>query len=534
MPADAPIVPNSNAQPVSTSVDAPRWTRRTSAVLASFVLASIASLVWLVHPYFEAINDAAIYMLCAKSMIAGEGYSYLGQPFIIRPPGFSLLIAPLVALRGFDFQLLNWYVSLWGVAGAALLFALFRSWLGTWCALCVAICVWLNPAYRSLSSQVMSDIPGTALLLACLLLERWVRCKPSIRRDVVLGIAIGLSAYVRTVTVLLVPAILVMRALEWLRSSPTVSLLSFVRARVLAIAIVPALLLLPWSVRNHFHHPTTPVDQTSLFSYSTGMWNVDRGDPASPRHAWSQVIGRVPGRFQEAFSVLGSRFRDITRDARETPGATVAKSDDTRDIALGVVLFALGLAGLARRRDPGLPFVCAVVAIVLLYFSFQDRLMLPAYVLCLPAAADFVRWLLSRRMTSAVASGIVGVLLLCLAAIDFRPRAGWRELEQEQRAFEQLAADIAPRLAPDAVLAAPMRGWYFSIFLDRPVYSLNFAFDRARDMRAVEQLIDRYRIDTVLLSPWTDIAGRPMLPYFQARYPQLERVGTGAIARVRG
>lgn len=518
----------------SNATSGPPWTRATTLCFAAFVGALIASTFWLVHPYFEAVNDAAIYMLCAKSMLAGEGYSYLGQPFIIRPPGFSVLIAPLVAWRGFDFHSLNTYVTLWGVAGAALFFVLFRPWLGTLCALCAAICVWLNPAYRSLSNQAMSDVPGTALLFACLLLERWARREPSMRREVVLGVVIGLVAYVRTVTVLLVPAIVLMRAFEhWRETRATGSpfrVWPFVKARVLAIAVVPALVLLPWSVRNHFHHPTTPVDQTSLFSYSTGMWNVDRGDPASARLPLSHVIGRVPGRFEEAFSVLGSRFRDITRDRA---ASNAPPSHVERDVAIGVVIFALGLFGLARRRDPCLLFLCAVVAIVLVYFSFQDRLMLPVYVLCVPAAADLLLAFASRRFAPGIARALVAAALLTLALVDFRPRAGWRELEQEHAAFEALSAELGPRLAPGDVLAAPMKGWYFSVFLDRPVYSLYFAWDRKRDMRAVEALIDRYGIDTVLLSQWTDVAGKPMLPYFQARYPRIERVATGAIARVR-
>ncbi|MFN0245012.1 MAG: ArnT family glycosyltransferase [Planctomycetota bacterium] len=531
MSTDARSAPISAA---SNATSGPPWTRATTLAFAAFLGALIVSTLWLVHPYFEAVNDAAIYMLCAKSMLAGDGYSYLGQPFIIRPPGFSVLIAPLVAWRGFDFQVLNAYVTLWGVAGVALLFVLFRPWLGTLCALCAATCVWLNPAYRSLSNQAMSDVPGIALLLACLLFERWARRAPSPRRDVVLGIAIGLSAYVRTVTVLLVPAIVLMRCFEHWRETRTTGspfrMWPFVKARVLAIAALPALVLLPWSVRNHFHHPTTPVDQTSLFSYSTGMWNVDRGDPASARLSLSHVIGRAPGRFEEAFSVLGSRLRDVTRD-RTTSSAPPSHVE--RDVALGVVLFALGLFGFARRRDPCVLFLCAVVAIVLVYFSFQDRLMLPVYVLCVPAAADLLLALASRRVAPRVARGLVATAMLALALLDFRPRAGWRELEHEHAAFEALSAELAPRLAPSDVLAAPMKGWYFSVFLDRPVYSLYFAWDRARDMRAVEALIDRYGVDTVLLSPWTDVAGKPMLPYFQARYPRFERLATGAIARVR-
>ena len=73
--------------------------RRARFALGALVVLMLASLVWLVHPWFEAsddTHDAAIYVACAKSIVNGEGYAYLGVPFKIRPPGISFLIAPLI------------------------------------------------------------------------------------------------------------------------------------------------------------------------------------------------------------------------------------------------------------------------------------------------------------------------------------------------------------------------------------------------------------------------------------------------------
>jgi hypothetical protein len=94
--------------------------------LVALVAAALGSLVFLVHPWYEATRetaDASIYLLCAKSLLAGEGYSVLGQPFTVRPPGFSVLLVPVLAWRGLDFLALNLYVSLFGVAAVACLFS---------------------------------------------------------------------------------------------------------------------------------------------------------------------------------------------------------------------------------------------------------------------------------------------------------------------------------------------------------------------------------------------------------------------------
>src|SRR5688500_6840100 len=60
------------------------WTRLDRALFAALLAGLCASLLWLVHPWYEAsfgngsgTNDASMYILCPKSLLAGEGYAYL-------------------------------------------------------------------------------------------------------------------------------------------------------------------------------------------------------------------------------------------------------------------------------------------------------------------------------------------------------------------------------------------------------------------------------------------------------------------------
>ena len=85
--------------------------------LLALTVGLLASLAWFVHPWYDPTNDGAMYILAGRSLAAGEGYSMLGEPFRIRPPGFAVMIAPILALRGTDFFALNLLVSLFGVGG---------------------------------------------------------------------------------------------------------------------------------------------------------------------------------------------------------------------------------------------------------------------------------------------------------------------------------------------------------------------------------------------------------------------------------
>lgn len=483
------------------------WTPRTTWVLVALVAAACASLAVFVHPYYEAsetTNDASIYIACAKSLLAGEGYAYLGAPFTIRPPGFSLLIAPVIAWRGLDFAALHTLVSLFGVATIALLFVWLHPRLGTWVSLAVAIAVWLNPTFRQMCNQVMSDVPGAAFLFACLLVERWADRERSLRRDVVLGVAIAIAAYVRSVNVLLVPAILCARIAQHRGGGWA----GFARARVLGLVAGTALVLAPWSIRDALSRGTPPADQNFLYSYSTAMWHVDGGDPSSPRRSISEIVGRIPERAPKIASALGSRMET-------SAGSGI-------DIALGAIGLVALVVVLVRRRSSGEFFALGVTLVLALYFAFQGRLVLPVWLFALPAVFD----VFTRR-----ARIVAPVALAVLVCVDWAPFRGWDRIEALHRQYVRMASDYRQRFAHDARVATSI-GWHSAVYLDRPVYSLLFAVRRANDVRAVEPVIDKYGINTVIL--WSAIpADQALIPYFEENYEGEVTASGGHFFRVR-
>src|SRR5262249_44287507 len=265
-----------------------RWSRTDCLTLALLAAVVLGSLSFLVHPWYAPIPDASVYLSTARALLAGDGYSYLGEPFVVRPPGFSLLLAPVIAARGLDFAALNAFVALWGAAAVLLLFAHLRPRVGALLAAATALAVFLNPGFRAFSCQILSDVPGFALLLVCLLLEEWAWRRESAARDAVLGVAIGLACYVRAATLLLGPAVALSRI--WRGSDRGWRALV---PRVAVPAACATAVLLPWVWRDAAVAPRGAVEQTRLHSYVTAMWHEDAADPDSPRLGAREIAARV-------------------------------------------------------------------------------------------------------------------------------------------------------------------------------------------------------------------------------------------------
>jgi xanthosine utilization system XapX-like protein len=523
------------------------WSRTEKLVLALFVVAALASLAYLVHPWYDATNDGSMYIACARSIVAGEGYSYLGEPFRIRPPGLSYLIAPLIAWLGTDFYALNLYISLFGIAGTVLLHLFLRDRIGWVLALLVSVAVWLNPGYQRSCTQVMSEMPGMALMLLALLLERWASeargTRATLGRETLLGVVIAAGCYVRSVNVLLLPALLLGRlGRRGARRDPELSWPRFAFLRLVPFAAVAMLLLLPWSIRNARAAPTSPTDQTHIYSYATGMFNVDPGDPRSPRRGIGDILGRVPLQTEKIVEVLGSRLKAyLPPRIHKAPLGNYDWSQEERrkyksDRGLAVVATALVLlAGLLyvllKRREPADVFVWCVLGTVAIYFDFGDRLVIVVY--------DLVARLWGGRIAMAVAcAGLAAVI-----AIDFDPHDGWKRIEYQHQAFRDIAEAVEATLPIDARLGAPV-GWHYSVYLDRWVYGLRprpgghprvaaLTMKQGRPVLSYEEsIIDKYGLNTVVLSQQVP-ADRIYVDYFARRNVWFRNTGPAYVVRVR-
>lgn len=497
------------------------WTRRTSVVLVVLVLGLLAALSWLVNPWHPALpgaRDAAMYLACAKSLVAGEGYSYLGEPFVIRPPGMSVLLAPLVATRGFDFAAINLVVSLFGVAAVALLFAWSVRFVGEWVAAALALCVFWNGFFQEFCNRAMSDVPGLATLFGVLLLARATE-RSSPRRELVLGLALGVSAYLRTAALLLVPALVLERVATRARSGGE-PWRAFALRRLAPLVLVPACVLLPWSLRDAHFAPREQVEQTRIASYAIGMGHVDPSDPNSAPVGWSELLDDVPERVDQVLSLVGSAMASDAASARAR--------------VLGGVLLGLACVALVRRRRAAEFYLVGYAALVVVYFGFHERLVLPIWVLALVGAVDAVHGMLAR-MPELVRSGLLVAGLAAIAVSGPDPRAHRAQIEAQHERHARFAAAVAAELerdgAVDARLGAPF-GWHVALYLDRPVWTLFVAWSRNHDASKLDELVAKHALDYVML-PTFDGVGMQLFPLLVARYGAPRRVVGGYLFRVR-
>jgi hypothetical protein len=481
---------NSSGKKIQPMNEAPPWTRGASIALAALILGAGITLAIYVHPYFDATNDGAVYILTAESLLDGEGYTYLDRPLTLRPPGYAVALMPLLAVAGMDFYILNMLTALFGVGCVALLFVHLRPTLGTAISFAVAAAVWLNPGFERLTTQVMSDVPGATLMVLCFVVERWARRNPSRAKDLLIGLCIAGAAYFRTIFVLILPAILCFRFLEWRRQEQSLGKLpDFLMRRVVLLAGVVILLMLPWQIRNSVVRSPQPTEHTWNYSYWVSMWHTDRSDPDSPRNGISEMRRPVKRRAGELVTVLGGRMQTHHPSMFRT--------------TIGLIGLSCWLIVLFRRKEPAEIFGLAAMLVLTIYYSSRPRLALPVYLIMFPAVVEvalmaFRRIRLpgidSRRMAQFAVAALVTIIVF----MDLDPGADRLRIARRHQRFTLLARYLNSEYPGDMRFAAKFGGIY-SIYLDRPVYSYGPACRRNGEAGML-QYVERYDIGGLIVN----------------------------------
>jgi len=517
------------AEPHSTLL---RPAERAALVISGALL--LASLALTVHPWYEARPDASLYLSTARSLAAGEGYTYLGEPYTLRPPGFPLLVAGVIELAGLDFFALHLLVSGFGVLGVAALCAWLLPRVGVTLAIATACCVWLNPEFQRLCNNVMSDVPGAAGVLLCLLLDGRARARPSLRSEGLLGIAIGLVSLLRTASLLLIPAIALARFLDAPgRRSAAESAAPESRGPTAALRVAVCtgaalLLALPWLVYATAAAPQGAMDQTKIHSYATAMLHEDQGDPHSRHLGLGEILGRAPLRARQIVEVLGSRLQ---LHVAASPGEAEAGGVRGSPLFAAALLGALALQML-RRRGAAEGFAVASLLVLLFYFGFGGRLLLPIYLIALASLVEVARDAATAGLGGRVATPLVAVAVLALGIHD---ASRGSSVAERERTYEALIAELSAVDAqlPENARVGTVRAFDYNALLERRFYSLHRAALRHGVERGVEATVERYALDTLVVGSTRNTLSRDIANYLGARYGEPQLAGGASIWRVR-
>jgi hypothetical protein len=218
------------------------------------------------------IRDDAMYVVLAKSLASGHGYSWLhlpGAPAATHfPPGYPAVLAllwwisPAFPVNLIVFKLAN---ALFGAAAAVGVAALVRARFGMSPvgSGAFAIAALVGAPTLALGALVMSEPLFLALLIATLILAERAADAPARRRDlIVIGLLAGATTLVRTHGIALVAAIV---------------LLFCLRRRFKEAAIVLAaslVMLLPWQLWVSAHSGILPASMRGNYE-SYGAWLMD-------------------------------------------------------------------------------------------------------------------------------------------------------------------------------------------------------------------------------------------------------------------
>lgn len=298
--------------------------------------------------------DALEYVAGAQAIAQYGRYFLQVGPERLRPrypPGFSMVLAPAVAL-GVPAESLWRVTGLFGAALAVLVGGLAATAVGRlrpghrraelW-AFALAGTLWaLAPAAVAVGRAVLSDEPATFFLLLSLALAGRVMSPPSAVLAALAGASWAIALAIRPVVAL--PALLVLAPLALAQAWPPASngshrargLLAALLGAVAVVGLVVALLL-----RSGL--PAWPWDGYSLWvperhEVPGRLWSVDyalRGDPQTPR----QIEGRTLGNLEF-----------VARSALGLPGLPLHSTPGPGWPALGLLLVALVGPWVSQRR----------------------------------------------------------------------------------------------------------------------------------------------------------------------------------------
>jgi len=353
-----------------------RWSlmsRRSWWATGGLVTLHLILCAVLFEPKIHTGGDSVTYVLLAESVLqTGDGYALSLEPgppeaHTKYPPGYPMLLAPLVAAAGRDFVLLK-LVSVLFTAGSVLVFCLYtrreRDWL-PWLALALAFAV--SPGVLDYSRWMLSEAPFLFFTLVAIWMLREDASEEKMGRPFAIALVAAIAGfYMRSIGALLLVGASVGYLLrrQW--------------RKFLVHGVVGGGLTIPWLVRNQLvTGETTPYLEEFLLE---NVYNPEAG-----------YLG---------FSGLVGRFFEngVLYATRELPralaGSDSAWSGSLPVVCVAVLVCVLALAGLVRalRKKPGAPelyLILTCVAIMLFQSSVNDvRYLVPLIPLILVYAAD--------------------------------------------------------------------------------------------------------------------------------------------------
>lgn len=426
------------------------WRLLLGLGLLAFLLAA-----WTFDPKLALSGDNTEFMTLARSLVQGQGLSYISlpdpKPATKYPFGFPLMLAPLEWLAPGNWAAMNWLVVLFFAASIPVIYLLAREPLGRLPALLVALWCATLPLLLDFSHQVMSEVPYLFFsLLSLWLIERSLKEEEGIRGNYwfIGGFAAMMwSYYVRSAGIVLVGAIFLYLLLQR----------RFRQSLVLGGGAV--LVALPWSLRN-----SAIGEEMSYFRQLISV------NPYFPEQGTVDLAGLLERVQFNAQAYLSRILPQIFWPTETGNGAPLVSA-----ILVGLVFYAT-IVCIRRRQHLLLPLYAGLyIALVLMWPSqwTDARFLAPLtpvlIFLAVLAAADLLEKRPHLRLPGMVVAGafLAGVLVLNLGALNRLAQAGKGDYPPAWRNYYAAGQWLKANTPADAVICCRKDYWLY-IVADRP------------------------------------------------------------------
>jgi 4-amino-4-deoxy-L-arabinose transferase-like glycosyltransferase len=262
-----PAVADANASRLPRS-GARQWLDRLTNLPLPLVLlvAAALRLGWILACANEPVSDQIVYHQAAVAIAEGRGFVDVdGHPHGWWPVGYSAALAPFHWLFGSSPRVGHAVNLGFGLLAVFALHRLARALAGPRVAVLAALLLALHPTSILMTTVLALENLYIPIFLAALAVLAHVAARSWLLAAVAVGGLLGLGAYVRAPSVLLIAAIPI-----WLLASGARLLRAFL-ATLAAVAIA-LLLLVPWGMRTQREFGTF-----QLFSMN-GMSNLWMGN----------------------------------------------------------------------------------------------------------------------------------------------------------------------------------------------------------------------------------------------------------------
>ena len=187
--------------------------------------------------------DSAYYLILAKSILAGDGFCYLGYPCLKIPFGFPLLISPVIWLTRSSIGALNIYMLLFCGLAFCMVYLCFQKTFSSVYARFITILFGLSSLMLLYSGYIMIDVPYVAFsFLSLFFILNYIE-RPALATGFGAVVFLLLCFFLRTVGVALLVGVFFFMVLyhKHLLKSYRFALLS-------SLILFPVVL---WGVHNH-------------------------------------------------------------------------------------------------------------------------------------------------------------------------------------------------------------------------------------------------------------------------------------------